>query len=1422
MTSSDLNANFWIIFQSKLPQPVVKQLQTSLEVVSIQKLSPNTTVRFTIKCQNWIPFVYLDMLQTVVKNHDNYQLEWKLTELPKASLNFAQIWIEQYCAKFFPRFQSPFKVLKTNFTSWVLQPLSTLKQTELTVILKSLTSSFQLIGILLKLEKVLDSKSAILANWKHQSAQFRNQFKHQNAQFKQQSEKLFEKILTKREITGKIISIYEQQYRQNHRFQLTVDNQNGVFNLSVNEELAKQLTTKLSLSSWWKFTCVWKTKHYQVISLKPIPVQISRFDHASQKRIEFHLHTKMSALDGIGSLKDYFDYAQAWNHQAIAITDHQNVHSFAECANLQTKYPNLKIIYGCEFNYLDLNQLFVVYNSQFAKSDVTFQNQELVFFDLETTGLIPERNHIIEFAAIVVKNGVIKKKHCFFIKTNQPIPDHIWKLTNINPTEYQTKAIPIADAFAKMQTLFANRILIAHNAQFDFSFLNVLYRNHNQQFNHVVIDTMRLSHIVNPHFQRHTLQILARKLKIQFNNQQLHRALYDAKLLVLIFDRLIAMRKIHTLNDLIALNHNPQLLLRAFPRHLNVLVKNQAGLNDLYRLVSKTHTETLFNHRPILLASDLMKLRQNLLIGAGCYNSEIFQIALNGTREQLINAIRKYDYIEIQPLEVYEHFWITNRFTIDDLKSVIKMLIDIAQKAQVLVIATGDVHYLNPEDRIYRNVLVSNKLLGGKRHPLYNKNLKPQTTPLQYFRTTNEMKAGLHFLQDPNLIQKLVVTNCHLLNQQIEPIKMFTLPTVFPKIPQADLKLKQLAEQKLIAKFGVNCNQAVKDRLAIELETIIKHKYSTIYLIAYQLTNYSLKNNFLFSSRGSVGSSFLAYCLDITEVNPLKPYYHCLKCHFFKWNDDPKITVGYDSKNQTCPNCQILMIGNGTSIEFSAFLGIDNTSKPDIDLNFSGWFQEKAQRFVSEYLTSFFGPNHVFRAGTISTVAERSAFNLYRNYLETEHDNQESQLSKGTKERIIYHCTGVKRTTGQHPGGLMIIPQEREIYDYCPFNFPSNNQNVLFKTTHFDYHVLNDQLLKIDILGHDDPTGLKILHKLTNYDPRQIPFNDQLVIKMFSDITILKITPADVLQETTGALGLPEYGTAFVRKILQFVQVKCFADLIAVSGLSHGTNVWEKNAKQLMIKNHFRLDQVIACRDDIFVTLCNHNLTPKQAFAIMQKVKYGQGLKTQDIEMLKQHHVPNWFIDSCQKITYLFPRAHATAYAIMAYRFAWFKLYYPHQFYAMYYTIRCAVFDLETIVKGKTSVNNKYQALIKRQRNGYLQTEQSLSTKEKALVGIFEIALEMFARKIKMINLHLKYSLIDEFIVKKLNDELVIIPPFTAVDGLGIEVAQSIIAARKVKPFVSQADFKFRTRINNTLFKILQTNGFFADLPESNQRTFAF
>ncbi len=1217
------------------------------------------------------------------------------------------------------------------------------------------------------------------------------------------------------EIFGKILTVTEKIFTNNHTFQILLETQEKTFIVYFTKNSKKFNTNILQKYQWIIF---WgknnKNNVFYADSFKKRQPIFKRLDKANNKRVELHVHTKMSALDGIGEIEDYLSYAQAWKHPAIAFTDHENIHIFPECERLSVKYPDVKIIFGCEFEFLSKPGLIISKNI-----DGLIENQKMVFFDIETTGLSPNFHKIIEFAAIIVENNLIKEKKSFLIKSENKLSEHTQKLTQISQEEYDKNAINIDVALKEIKNVFQDAILIAHNINFDISFINQAFALKKwKKINNPTIDTLNLSRHLDSKLRQHRLGKVAKRYKIHYLKSQAHRAIYDTKVLQQIFEAMINFNKIISFKEIWEMNNNINIRKKLFANHINVLAKNKQGLRDLYHLVSHTHTKTLYR-KPVLEKSELEKFKKNLLIGSGCYNGEIFNLACFNTQKELEEAMDFYDYIEVQPPEVYQHLIDKEIINIQNLKQIIKNIIQTAKKLKKIVVATGDVHYLEPKHRMYRDIFVFNKQLGGSFHSLYDSKERVKKTPPQYLRTTEEMLEIFNFL-DPDLAYEIVVKNTNIVAAQIEKNKCFDKEFIMPKIINDKTDLIRISEEKLLKKYGKNLDLDLKKRFDHELKQIIKSGYSTIYLISYYLTDYSLKNGYLFSSRGSVGSSFLAFCLDITEVNPLKPHYICNKCFYFEWNKDLNFLSGFDLINKNCPKCNNLLQKNGHEIAFESFLGLNSETIPDIDLNFSGLFQLEAQRFVFDFLTKKLGKNKVFWTGTVSTVAAKSAYGYYKNYLEKK--NQTDNLPFAEVQKILFYCSGVKKTTGQHPGGLMIIPKERNILDFTPYNFPSNNTNSDNLTTHFDYHVLKNQLLKIDILGHDDPTGLKMLQEMTKINPKNIDLGDKNVIKLFSDISVLKIKKNNKFKKRSGVLGIPEFGTKFVIKMLSDINVTSFSNLIAVSGLSHGKNVWENNAKNLIQEEKFSLDDVISCRDDILLFLIKNGLEKKFAYQVMNKVKKGKLLNNEEEEEMKRKKIPKWYIESCQKIRYLFPKAHATAYVIMACRFAWFKIYYPHEFYATYFSIRCKVFDLETILQGPEVVQDKYQK-IKSKMNIWQQKKDQLSTKEENLMPIYKITLEMFEREIKIVSLDLNLSNIDRFIVKKNKEKnKVIIPPFTSIDGLGIELAKKIVEEREIKNFSSQEDFKIRTRVNQTVFEKLLKLGLFVNLNKSDQNTFDF
>ncbi len=1219
-------------------------------------------------------------------------------------------------------------------------------------------------------------------------------------------------------LNGEVLKITTQSFDHKHFVNILIDTGKKPYLLMMYPKEIK-FDSIPKKGHWYHFDCEFFLKKTRFNTSTPVEsIKCSdfhaidqffdRFDDASKKRIELHTHTKMSALDGIGVIKDYLKLAKNFGHSAIAFTDHENIHAFSELEQEINNFPQLKIIFGCEFNILSKKNMVM---NNF--SNQTFSEAEFAVLDVETTGLSVKFEEMIEFAVVILKKGFPIKEENFLIKSEIPIAQSITELTNITSEEQQKHGINPKLAAQKIHELIQNRIIVAHNADFDIGFINKLLTTHGyDSLKNIVIDTIPLGRCLFPDKKSFRLGRLARYLGVFYNPIKAHRALYDTRVLSKIFTNLVLELKIQNFDQLFAFNNERKSRASIIPKHANVLVKNNVGLFNLYKLISITHTKTLYR-QPTLEWKDFREHSTGLLIGSGCYNGEVFQAAAFGTKEALKKAISFYDYIEIQPPEVYQHLVDREFLTIFEIQEIIKQIIKSAQEQKKIVVATGDVHFVHPEDVKYRNIYIFNKQLKGRRHPLFDFKGRIKSSPPQFFRTTNEMKTAFSFLNDEHLIEQIVVDNTHLIADQIEKLHCFSSSISMPVLENAADRLTKMAKLKLNKKYGQKIDSIIQKRFDHELGKVIRQGYATIYLIAEHLTTYSMNQGYLVGSRGSVGSSFLAYCLDITEVNPLPPHYYCFSCSVVEWVEKPSTFSGFDLLEKHCHQCRQPFRHDGQTIAFESFLGLDELSLPDIDLNFSGNFQNKAQKYLSDWLTKILGPNKVFRAGTISAVAEKTAYGYWHNYQE------EYKLpipSSAELEKILCKISGVKRTTGQHPGGLMIIPKDIDVHNFTPYHYPSNNSEEEM-TTHFDYHALHNRLLKIDLLGHDDPTGLRMLQELTGKDPKTIPLAEPAVINIFSDINALGIKPSQVNKEKTGSIGLPEFGTDFVRRICRDFRVSSFADLISVSGLSHGTNVWENNARDLLVKNkNFKFQDVIANRDDIMNFLISYKLSKEIAYNTMQKIKKGKGLTNQEEKDLLNFGVPKWFIESCQKIKYLFPKAHATAYSIMAYRFAWYKLTYPTEFYATYFSIRCEVFDLVTITEGPAAINSKISEI-----NSMIRREpQKVTVKDKNLLPIYHVALEMYARKIILRPLSLFYSHADKFIVRTEENQKVIYPSFHVVERLGKETAQQIVNECQKSHFINQEDFRIRTGVNKAIFDNLELTGLFKKLPKSFQKEF--
>ncbi|AHB36552.1 PolC-type DNA polymerase III [Spiroplasma apis] len=1153
---------------------------------------------------------------------------------------------------------------------------------------------------------------------------------------------------------------------------------------------------------------------------------VLRNDNAVDKRVELHTHTKMSAMDGVSFVKEYIETAKRWGWKAIAITDHLNVQSFPD-AYWALKNANdsiqsdqdLKLIYGSEVVMLDDDFWFVKNPKQTKLREAKF-----VVFDLETTGLSPEYDEIIEFGANVYdyKNGT-SKKFDILIKPSKPISKFTTDLTNITNEMLEDKNT-IESEIGNIMEIIKDGILVAHNANFDFNFLNVLAIKFGYgELKNTVIDTLTLARSLKPKLKNHRLGTVAKAYGILYDEKIAHRADYDAEVLTNLYEHMWSdakkIRPIDIDSDWDLFRNNPyeeENHKRVRGHHLNIIAKNQEGLKDLYKIISLSHTKNFLGSPKIFKSAILeFKNRNNILIGDGCVNGMVFDYARTGTKKMLREAISLLDYIEIQPLSVYKKLIQVGDLTLEDLKFYLKLIITEAKNLNKLVVATSDAHYVDPDKKIIRDIYINTKGLGGVYHPLYDFKQRVKDNPDQHLRTTSEMLKEFEWLDDEELVRELVITNPNLIAEVIDsgicPIKFGSFP---PNIDDVDKMLEDECYKNARSLYGEVLPEIVEKRLQKELESIIKHGFAVVYWISHLLVKKSHEDGYLVGSRGSVGSSFVATTSNITEVNPLKAHYRCPNCKYSDFNTPPEVKCGYDLEKKVCPECNNEMIGDGHDIPFETFLGFDGDKVPDIDLNFSGEYQPIAHNFTKE----MFGENNVFRAGTISTVADKTAYGFTMGYFEKKFENQ-SQIRKVEIERLANLCTGVKRTTGQHPGGIIILPKEYEIEDFTPVNYPADDDTSEWKTTHFDFHSIHDNLLKMDILGHVDPTALRMLYDLTGVNPITIPTNDKKVYSLFSNLSALDINSDELLGESTGAIGLPEFGTQFVRNMLKETKPQTFADLVQISGLSHGTDVYVGNAQSLIKDGTANISTVIGCRDDIMVYLMSMNLDASTSFKIMESVRKGKGLNKEWIDMMKAHSVPDWYINSCLKIKYMFPKAHATAYVLMAYRVAWYKIYYPEEYYATWFSTRSDFFDLETTIKGPEAIKSKLEDIKQRQFN-----KMPVSAKEVGLITTFEVLLEMYARGITMenINFNISDGMRFKTVINQETGKKILYPPFNVIDSLGEAVANSIVNARKIRQITSVNDLKQRTQVTQTQLQIFAKLKITDNLKDDEQLAFDF
>lgn len=1140
------------------------------------------------------------------------------------------------------------------------------------------------------------------------------------------------------------------------------------------------------------------------ISLEKLP-SFSQ-DCEEEKRIELFAKTNMNAMDGVSSLEDYINLSKYRKLKYLGISDLDSVQAFPEFYNLLKNDKDLFPIYGSTFSVVYkindlLNNLEIYKNSKRKTNKIS--NENYIVFDLETTGLSPFYDEIIEFAAIKIHNGILLEKMHFLVKPTKPLDPNISKITKIYDRDLEN-AIDQKEAIKKILDFCQDDILVAHNANFDYSFLLEKSKIFNlKKVENIYIDTLWISRFLYPENKKHKLSELAKRLSVNYDTSESHRANYDADVLWNCWKKIISLledKKIFALEHLLNVNF-ADLHKFKFRKEISIIAKNQKGLKKIFKLISKSSIQK-YSENNFLFVEEIKK-DKDLIICSGGYNSLIWETVFFDSHQKLEKLLQKFDFIQIIPPTCLSYLQYQKNIKYTEILKGIKKVVELAQKLNIKMVASSEPRYAQKEQKIIHEIYINTKGLKGIYHPLYNFNSEKTTYPDFYFMNTQELKNEFAFLENEDLVHEIVVKNSHKIASQVEKIEIIKKELYSPKFDNSHLKLPEFLEKRAREKYGDYLPDLVKNRISKEIHPILKYNYDSIYWIAQKLVTKSLQDGYVVGSRGSIGSSFVAYLIGITEVNPLPCHYVCEKCFYFEVVKDKKIKSGWDLPLKNCPSCEEILDQDGHNIPFETFLGFEGDKIPDIDLNFSGEYQLK----IHNYTRNLFDKNHTFRAGTISTNASKTAYAYVKKYEEKFNLN----LSKNYVNFLTTKCSGIKRTTGQHPGGIIIIPKNFEVEDFTPVNYPANDKNAEWQTTHLDFHAIHDNVLKLDLLGHDDPTMIKMLEDLTGFSVKNIPKNDQNVMSLFSSLNILNIKPEDIGEEKTGARGIPEFGTAFVRQLLDQTRPKTFADLISISGLSHGTDVWKGNAEKLVKKHKFSLDKLISCRDDIMTFLISKKIPEKMAFDIMEQVRKGKGLTLADKNYLQKAEIPDWYIESMEKIKYMFPKAHATAYVIMAWRIAFYKLHFPLEYYCAFLSTRTSVFDLETVLEGKAAIDKKILFIQKNQYNKSVNIAQ----KDLLLLPSLLILQEALARGIKIFSLDLRKS--DDFcwIIDQKNNAL--LPPFITVDGLGETAAASIKKARKEKFFISIEDFANRTSVNSTIINKLKQMGLFQGLQETNQ-----
>ncbi|MBQ4252489.1 MAG: PolC-type DNA polymerase III [Erysipelotrichaceae bacterium] len=1153
-------------------------------------------------------------------------------------------------------------------------------------------------------------------------------------------------------------------------------------------------------------------------------------DWPGEKHIDLHVHTNRSEMDGICEAADLINKAYQFGQKAIAICDSGVVQAYPRMQGAHSQIrkqggEDFKVIYGVEMKVVD-EKLNIVTNPD----DSLISKAEYMVYDLETTGLSTKYDHIIEFGGVIVRDNQIVEHFQTFIKPPVPLPPFIQQKTNIT-NAMLADAPTFEEAIGSILEFIGDRVMVAHNADFDFNFLNEkLQASGRKKLTNVCLDTLNLARQVLVNRKYFRLGLIAKNYGVSYDDEVAHRGDYDADVLAQILVKMLPSIEGYQTMTFRQLQENQRddNFKKARPYSVTLLAKNMKGIKDIYTLVSLSHTKYLTYFakdnakkadsdivaEPRITRSEIEKRRENILVGSSNLSSQLVEMAMNRSDEDLEKCMQFYDYVEIQPVSCYTPLMEEgSSVDLERIQTVIKNIIKIADKIGKPVVADNDVYYINPNQKIARDVYIMAKRIGGMRHPLYPLNRERRLkfkAPDQHLMTTGEMMEAFSFLGER--AREFVIDNPKQIADSIEMI--FPIPTklAVPEIEGAEEKLTQIIYETAYEKYGNPLPEIVSKRIERELASVIASGNTVQYYIAHLLVAQSTRDGYVVGSRGSVGSSFIATMAKITEVNPLVPHYVCPKCKHSEFFTNNEYANGFDLPDKRCPVCGELMEHDGNNIPFETFLGFHGDKVPDIDLNFSADYQNRAMALIRE----IFGDSHTYRAGTIGTVAQKTAYGYIKGYceeMELLDDAGKPLMSNAFMDFLSFMCMDVKRTTGQHPGGIVVIPKNKDVLDFTPIQYPANNPFAEWLTTHFAFADLHDNILKLDILGHVDPTVMRLLPLFTKVDIHTIPLNDPKAISLFNSTEALNLNdPQGRWTDKTGAAGLPEFGTKNNRGILEKTRPTTFAELVALSGLTHGTDVWRGNAESLIDDGICTLSEVIACRDDIMGYLIAKGMDPKESFDIMEKVRKGKGLTPEWISDMTANNVPGWYIESCNKIKYMFPKAHAVAYVMMAVRIAWYKVNYPAQHYAVYFTCRCDAYDIETMMKGEDAIYYRLKEVREK------IAKKTATQKEKDLENTLEIALEMHLRGYHFNNISLTKSDAVYFTVDP-DDDHGLIPSFVSIDGLGENVARSIVKAREEQFFTSRQDLQKRTQVNNTQLAFMERIGVLDVLSEEDQLT---